>query len=303
MARFPPHATGSDAAMGGGRTLVVTGASSGIGRTLAHRAARSGARLVLAARREEALEELVAECAELGGEARAFALDVTDAHAVEALADEAVATYGRVDAWINDAGVYLVGTFEETPPEAFRRVVDVNFFGTVNGSRAALRVFREQRRGVLINVSSLVGGLASPYVSAYAASKWAIRGFTLSLREELRGTGIHACVVRPASIDTPIFRRAGNYSGRSIEALSPVYDVELAATTILKLVEHPKREVIVGRSGKALAALHAVAPAAVDWMFAKRMPANQFRPGQAPATSGNLFESGPEWTTETGNWR
>jgi short-subunit dehydrogenase len=284
------------------RTLVITGASSGIGRTLAHRAARRGDRLVLAARREEALEALVDECAKLGGQAHAVALDVTDAEAVDALAREAVAAYGTVDAWINDAGVYLVGTFEETPPDAFRRVVDVNFFGVVNGSRAALRVFRDQGRGVLVNISSLVGGLASPYVSAYAASKWAIRGFTLSLREEIRDTDIHACVVRPASIDTPIFRRAANYSGRSIEALAPVYDVELAAGSILKLVDHPKREVIVGRSGRALSALHAVAPAAVDRVFAKRMPSNQFRDGAAPRTAGNLWETGPEWATETGNW-
>ena len=286
-----------------GKVVVITGASSGIGRALAHHGARAGWRIVVAARRAEALRTLVEECISVGAAADAVALDVTDRAAVDRLAETAVGQFGRIDAWVNAAGVYMVARFEDTPPEAFDRLIAVNLGGTVNGSRAGLAVFRNQKHGVLINISSMVGGLASPYVPAYAASKWAVRGFTLSLREELRGdAAIHACVVRPASIDTPIFRRAANYTGRELKALAPTYEVGSAAARIAALVTRPKREVIIGRSGILISAAHALAPSAVDRIFASRVPSNQFTGEAAPPTAGNLFESSLEWVSEDGEW-
>ena len=286
------------------RVVLITGASSGIGRATALRCAALGASVVLGARRGDVLDDVAHDCARLGGESLIVAGDVADVEMAETLARAAVARFGRIDVWINNAGVYAVGEFEDTPADVVDRVLDVNLRGAIQGSRAALAQFRAQGgEGTLINVSSMVGGLAGPLVAAYAASKWGIRGFTLALHEELRDEpGMHACVVRPASIDTPIFRHAANFSGRRVRALTPTYPPEAVAEAIVRLFDDPKREVIVGRSGTALAALHAVLPGIVDRVFAERSARNHFADGPARSTRGNLDVPDPVWTSASGKW-
>ena len=285
-----------------GKTIVVTGASSGIGRATALECSRLGARVVVTARKQAALETLAEHCR---GEVLVVPADVAEPHAMEHIAERAVEAFGGIDAWVNNAGVYSVGLFEETPQAVFERVLEVNFTALVRGSRVALAQFRAQRQGVLVNVSSMIGGLAGPYVSAYAASKWAVRGFSFALREELRHEpGLHVCVVRPSSIDTPIFRQAANFSGRRIQALTPTYSAEQAARTIVKLIEKPRREVVIGRSGQALVLARHAAPALVDRIFARRAVRDQFDGDQpAPATEGNLFEPDARWQVVSGGWR
>ena len=283
---------------------VITGASSGIGRATAMAFARRGTTVVLAARRAEALEEVAAECRAQGVGALTVPTDTADEEAVWELARRAVAELGGFDVWVNNAGVYLLGRFDETPPEAFRRVVEVDFFGMVYGARAALAHFRTRGRGVLINNSSLLGGLGSPYLSAYAAAKWAIRGFGESLRLELLDEpDIHVCTVRPASIDTPLFQHAANYTGRKLKPLSPVYPVEKAAKAIVRLAERPKREVIVGGAGRFIALQRALAPALVQRAFAKQVERDHFEDAPAPGTDGNLFQAVAEPTGASGGWR
>lgn len=148
---------------------VITGASSGIGRATALAFAAAGGTVVVAARREAALDELAQECETSGGKALAVPVDVTDGPAVEALARRAIETFGRLDTWINNAAVTLFGRFEETPIADFRRVIDTNLLSYVHGARAILPWFREQGRGVLINVSSGVGkspSLSPPLMSS-----------------------------------------------------------------------------------------------------------------------------------------
>jgi NAD(P)-dependent dehydrogenase (short-subunit alcohol dehydrogenase family) len=149
-----------------GAVVGVTGASNGIGRATGLAFAERGARVVLAARRADALEELARECEAAGGPALAVPTDVTDEAAVAELARRAVERFGRIDVWVNNAGVYLLGLLEATPPEAFRRVLETNFFGYVHGARAVLPHFREQGHGVLINNASVYSHVGAPWLTA-----------------------------------------------------------------------------------------------------------------------------------------
>ncbi len=283
---------------------MITGASSGIGRATALEFARRGTSLVLAARREHALEEVAEECRRLGVAAVAVRTDAADAAAVDALARHAVAAHGRVDVWVNNAGVYLVGRFEDTPPEVFERVVETNFLGYVHGSRAALAQFRRQGSGVLINNASLDAHLGVPYHTAYASSKWAVVGFSHSLRQELRDTPhIDVAVVSPASIDTPLFHQAANYSGRPLKAITPTYEPEKVARAIVALAQRPRREVVVGGAGKLVALQHRIAPALTERVFAAQLEHDQWQDGESPPTPGNAFEPLEGWTGASGGWQ
>ncbi|MDX6569895.1 MAG: hypothetical protein QOH15_2473 [Gaiellales bacterium] len=287
-----------------GVVVVITGASSGIGRATAWYCAERGARVVLGARRGDVVAGLAESLVHAGGKAIGMGADVTDPAAVRALAEAAVTEFGGIDVWVNNAGVYAVGPFEDTPPEVFDELISVDLMGVVSGSRVALEQFRSQGHGTLINVSSMIGGLAGPQVSAYATAKWGVRGFSFALREELRDApGIEVCVVRPSGIDTPIFRHAANFSGRRLKALTPTYPPEQAAKVIAGLITHPRREVVVGGSGKALVAVRHVAAPLVDRVFGARAQRNHFVDGEsAAATLGNVFEPDRAWTTASGDW-
>ena len=285
--------------------IVITGASSGIGRATALEMAKQGATLLLAARREAPLQELVLECELLGGQALAVPTNVTDEEAVKALARRAVDTFGRLDVWVNNAAVTLFARFEEAPSEVFRQVIETNLFGYVHGARAALPYFREQGSGILINVDSVVGVGTQPYTSAYVMSKYAIRGLAGCLRMELhldKASDIHVCTVMPATIDTPLFNHAANYSGRQPKAMNPVYSAEQVAEAIAGLVERPQREVIVGQAGYMMVAQSVLAPELYERTMAQQVDSDHLEDKPAAATNGNLFEPMPEYSKISGGW-
>jgi short-subunit dehydrogenase len=288
-----------------GKVIVVTGASSGIGRATALRFARAGASVALASRSRDALAALAGEIERAGGRALAVDCDVADDDAVERLAVRAEEALGPIDAWVNDAGVYALGRFEDTPPEVFRKLVDTNLLGTVNGSRAALKRFRARGRGVLVNVASIDGRIAAPYASAYSATKHAVVGFSAALRQELRLEGkrhVHVSVVLPATIDTPLFHHAANFTGVEVKALPPVYPPDKVARTIARLVVRPRREALVGTAAHVMSLSWTLAPSLAERAIARMVHRSHFRRHRAAADSpGNAFApSLPE--AATGGW-
>jgi NAD(P)-dependent dehydrogenase (short-subunit alcohol dehydrogenase family) len=286
------------------QVVVITGASGGIGRAAAREFASQGATVVLAARRELPLQEVAAECERLGGQAITVVTDVTDERAVRELARRAIESFGRVDVWVNNAAVSLFGRFEETPYEVYRRVLETNLFGYIHGARAVLPYFREQGHGVLINNASMVAYSGQPWTSAYVTAKFAIRGLGECLRQELLDARrIHVCTLLPASIDTPLFQHAANYTGRAVQPMPPVYAPERVARAMVRLALRPRREMFVGNAGRLLAWQHALAPGLTERMVARAVDRSHFQDRPAEPTQGNLFEPVPFGTSASGGWK
>ena len=286
-----------------GSVVVVTGASSGIGRTAARLFARHGARVVLAARSEGSLRAVAQECEAAGGEALVVPMDVTDEDAVRELARRSVEGFGRIDTWVNNAGVMAYGRFEDVPTEVYRRVIETNLFGQIYGARAALSQFREQGEGVLVNMSSVWGRLTSPHVSAYVTSKFAIRAFSECLRQELAGDeGIDVVTILPQSVDTPVFRQAGNFYGRAARPVPPVSSAEEVADRILRCARDPRREVTEGRAGQLIETLHALAPGIYDRTLPYLFEWAVFSSEPVETGPGNVLEPTPEQNRVSDGW-
>jgi short-subunit dehydrogenase len=294
-----------------GGVIVVTGASSGIGRATAHALAREGARVVLLARRADALDEVAAECraaapAPVSDGTLVVPTDVSDPGAVEAAAAAAVQRFGRIDGWVNCAGVTMFGPLLDVPLADVRRVLDVNLMGCVHGSRAALARFVAQDAGVLVNVSSLLGRIAQPYGTAYTMSKFAIRGLGHALREELRlggVRGVSVSTVLPAAIDTPIYAAAANHSGRVPHPPPPVYTPERVARVIVRQLRRPRREAVAGGLlGRAFVLQHQLTPRLAERILAIDVDRSLRRELAVPPTSGALHAPGAAPAAVDGGW-
>lgn len=287
---------GTDAEMNSKRSLrdlnvVLTGASSGIGRATALAFAAQGASIVLASRQLEHLQELAHACEAAGGSAIAVATDVTEANAVQALADAAISRLGHVDMWINNVGVGAVGLFDETPMAAHRRVIESNLLGHMHGAYAIVPHFKSRGRGTLVNMISLGGWVPAPYATAYSASKFGLRGFSESLRAELSGSpGIHVCEVYPTFVDTPGMSHGANYSGGQVRPPPPVVDPRTVADSLIALACRPRASTYIGAPARLGILAHALAPDLVvrtmKWLTDKSL--QRARP--AARSDGNLFE-------------
>ncbi len=291
-----------------GKVVVITGASSGIGKGAALKFAAAGASVVLAARRGELLYALAQECEAAGGRALAVVTDVSKEADVIALAQQAVAAFGRIDVWINNAGSGTVGRFEEIPIAEHVQVIETDLLGTMYGSYHALNQFRKQSGGNLINVASVIGKIPAPYFASYTAAKHGVVGLSEALRQELNVNhvkNIFVCTVMPMSMDTPFFEHAAAHTGHKIEPIPPVYGPEEVVNALYQVAQHPKDETAVGGfSGTGMALLHQLAPGLVEFMMAKlthHTEKNDAPP--APESPGSVREPVAAGTEVTGGWK
>lgn len=274
-----------------GKVVVITGASSGFGKGAALRLASQRATVVLAARRARLLQELADACEAAGGRALPVATDVSEPGQVERLAYEAASQFGRIDVWVNNAGAGALGEFDQVPLDDHIQVIDTNLLGTLCGSHAAIRQFKKQGYGVLINVASVLGVVPAPNYSSYVASKFAVVGLSGALRQELAHGGwreIRVCTVLPASADTPFFDHAANYTGHEARPIPPVYEPEDVVQAITKLASEPQDELAVGAAAKAAIMAHHIAPSLTERVMNRHNQSTVEKAPPARETRGSL---------------
>lgn len=253
------------------KTVVVTGASSGIGKALTLQLADEGAWLALAAREVQRLDALVLECQQRGGKAIAIPTDVADESQCCTLIQRTRETYGRIDMLVNNAGMAVVSKLEDLPDlHHFKQVMDVNFYGMVYCTYYALPYIKEAS-GRIVNVSSLGGVMAIPFNTSYIASKFAVNGFSDSLRMELTKAGVSVTVICPYWVVTEFHERYldrnGKPKGPSGRAIytDKTMTANRCAQIILKAARRRKREVLMG-PGRMGVWLKLIAPNLVDKM-------------------------------------
>jgi NAD(P)-dependent dehydrogenase (short-subunit alcohol dehydrogenase family) len=286
-----------------GAVVVITGASGGIGRCAAVRFARCRSHLVLAARQSQALHDTAAACEAEGASALAIPTDVRDEAQVDELARSAIERFGRIDVWVNNAGVIAYGPFERVPSEVFRAIIDTNLMGQIHGSRAAVHQFRRQGDGTLINMASVWARVSTPDVSAYVTSKFAVRAFSECLRQELVDEPrIHVTTLLPQAVDTPIFGNAANYSGRRPRPIPPLLSPEEVADGILRCARDPKREVTYRYLGRAVESLHSLWPRLYERVVPPAFSAGNYSVHPAPDGPGNVLAALGAHRVE-GGWR
>jgi short-subunit dehydrogenase len=287
------------------QVMVITGASSGIGLVTARMAARRGASIMLAARNERDLETTVRQIRGEGGRAAYAVADVAEQPEVEALAQSARREFGRIDTWVNNAGVGVYGTLSSIPLKDMRRQFDVNYWGVVHGCLAAVPHLRENG-GAIINVASALADRAVPLQGNYCATKHAVKAFTDALRMELNHEmiPISLSLVKPGSTDTPLFDKARSYMDKEPQPIPPVYRPETVAEAILTCAQRPVRDVFTNGMGKLLELSQKFSPGLTDRYMERSMFEQQKSERASEDKEDNLYapvaydggRNGRNWT-------
>jgi len=251
------------------QVVVITGASSGIGLATARMAAERGAKVVLGARDELALSRICDELTAAGAEACFVACDVASEPDVARLLSTAVDRHGRIDTWMNVAGVGIIASLDGTVMDDHRRLFETNYWGVVHGSLAAARQLRGQRSpGAIINVGSSFSDLVIPTMGAYAASKFAVKAFTNALRVELAQEGLPVSVtlVKPGVVDSMFYDHAETTLDTAPRIPSPRYAPSVVAAALLDAAEHHHREISVGAPAVMSRVFGRLMPGVVEWV-------------------------------------
>ena len=246
------------------RVVAITGASAGIGRATAIRLARDGASVAICARRRDRLDGVAAEIIQAGGTSLPIVADVSRDAEMQAFVDQTLSRWGQLDVIVCNSGYGVYGTIDQIATDKMQAMMEVNYLGTFNAVKAALPVFRRQRHGHIVIISSIVGKRGVPYVGAYAATKFAQVGLAESLRAELVGSGIHVTVVYPISTATEFHEVMVRESGYATRARGPRQSADRVADAVARAIEHPVPEVYPYRISKALAVVNSIAPGLCD---------------------------------------
>ncbi|MDQ3747937.1 MAG: SDR family oxidoreductase [Acidobacteriota bacterium] len=275
------------------QVVVVFGASSGIGRQAALNFAERGAKIVVAARSEAGLKSLVEEIETKGGEVYYLLADAADFEQVKNVADSTFEKFGRLDTWVHSAGVLLFAKVEQTEPEEYKRLIEVNLLGQIHGAKAALPYLKKSG-GALIHISSVEAWRTLPFQSAYGASKHGINGFVQALRVELEHDRVPVSVsqILPAAINTPIYDKARNKMPFKPRPVPPIYHPQIVADAILYAAENPVTDLIAGGAGVGLVLSERLSPRLSDWIFEKIGFIGQTSDEKSDSEcAGNLFEA------------
>jgi short-subunit dehydrogenase len=250
-----------------GSRAIVTGASSGIGREIALALAAEGADVVLVARRRERLEELAAEIKTGGARAEVVAGDLSEPSIRAEAVETAVSRFGGLDILVNNAGIGAMGRFENADPGRVRPIMEVNFFALVEMIRAALPALKQGTRPIIVNVSSILGRRGMPHSSEYCASKFAVCGFSESLRAELHKHRIDVLVVNPGTTESEFLDRVIERAGEPKWPPHTVMPAAEVARQTVRAIRRGKHEIVTYGAGRWLLRLNAVAPRLIDWLM------------------------------------
>lgn len=279
--------------------VVVTGAASGLGRAIAEEFGRHGAKVALLARSEENLQRAKEEIESLGGTGLVLPVDVSVAEQVEEAAEQAERELGPIDIWVNVAMVGVFSPVKEMTSEEFKRVMDVNFIGYVNGTLSALKRMLPRDRGTIVQVGSALAYRGIPLQAAYCASKHAIQGFMDSLHTELihDGSKVHATMVQMPALNTPQFEWVKTRLPRHPQPVPPIYQPEVGARAVYWAAHHCRRELYVGMPTTIAIVGNKIAPSFADWYLGKTgYNSQQTNEEVSPDRKDNLYEPLP------GNW-
>lgn len=279
-----------------GKTVVVTGAGAGVGRAVARAFADHGCNVGLISRDEERLKAAAGEVEARGAKACVAPADVADPEAVEAAAEKIERELGPIDVWVNDAMVTIFSPLHKITPAEYKRQTEVTYLGTVYGTMVALRRMRPRGAGSIVQVGSALSYRAIPLQSAYCGAKFAIRGFTDSLRSELmhERMPINVCMVQLPAINTPQFDWALSRMPEKAQPVPPIYQPEVAAEAIVFAAFNKRREIWLGGSSWKAILGNMIAPGCLDRYLANTAYSSQMRAEpRAENAPSNLFEPVP----------